>query len=311
MRSRSKSNPTFPATIDEHPNWRRRYAGDAAELLDRPDVRNRLAAAERREANDERAARHDAAAIPQRLYLRRCTRLWSPYFASLGISHLYASPIMTARPGSPHGYDVIDPTRVNPELGGEEEFRRLVARRFGGMQMGLIVDIVPNHMAVGNDNAWWMDVLARGRNSRYAKFFDIDWAPVRPHLRDKVLLPILGRPYGEALAAGDITLAARQRARSLSSSAISITYFRLADADRVIEGASPDVFDPHSPTGRERLHQLLERQHYRLAWWRCANDEINWRRFFDINDLAAIRVEDDEVFESGSRARCFGFMRKD
>ena len=128
-----------------------------------------------------------------------------PYFAALGVSHLYASPIMTARPGSMHGYDTIDPTRVNPELGGEEELRRLVdeLRRH---EMGLIVDIVPNHMAVGSDNAWWMDVLARGRDSRYAEYFDIDWAPDNPHLRGKVLLPILGRPYGEALAAGEITL---------------------------------------------------------------------------------------------------------
>ncbi len=128
-----------------------------------------------------------------------------PYFAALGISHVYASPIMTARPASLHGYDVVDPTRVNPELGGEEEFRRLVdtLRR---QQMGMIVDIVPNHMAVGSNNAWWMSVLAHGRNSRHAKFFDIDWTPDNPQLHDKVLLPILGRPYGEALAAGEITL---------------------------------------------------------------------------------------------------------
>ena len=127
------------------------------------------------------------------------------YFAALGISHLYASPIMTARPGSMHGYDAVDPTRINPELGGEEEFRRLVAelRRH---EMGIIIDIVPNHMAIGSDNPWWMDVLARGRTSRYAKFFDIDWEPVSLHLRGKVLLPILGRPYGEALAAGEMRL---------------------------------------------------------------------------------------------------------
>ena len=127
------------------------------------------------------------------------------YFAALGVSHLYASPIMTARPGSTHGYDTIDPTRVNPELGGEEGLRRLVGelRRH---EMGLIVDIVPNHMAVGSGNAWWMDVLARGRDSRYAQYFDIDWEPDDPHLRGKVLLPILGRPYDEALAAGEIAL---------------------------------------------------------------------------------------------------------
>ena len=128
-----------------------------------------------------------------------------PYFAALGISHLYASPIMTARPGSTHGYDSIDPTRVNPELGGEEGLRRLVAelRRH---ELGLIVDIVPNHMAVASGNAWWIDVLAHGRDSRYARYFDIDWEPDDPHLRGKVLLPVLGRPYEEALAAGEIAL---------------------------------------------------------------------------------------------------------
>ena len=129
----------------------------------------------------------------------------APYFAALGVSHLYLSPILTARAGSMHGYDVVDPTRVNPELGGEEAFRRLVqeARRNG---LGIIVDIVPNHMAIGSDNRWWMDVLARGRESRFAKYFDIDWTPDNPHLRGKVALPILGRPYGQALAAGEITV---------------------------------------------------------------------------------------------------------
>ena len=219
-----------------------------------------------------------------------------PYFAALGISHLYASPIMTARAGSKHGYDTIDPTLVNPELGGEEELRRLVdeLRRH---EMGLIVDIVPNHMAVGSDNAWWMDVLARGRDSRYAKYFDIDWAPDNPHLRDKVLLPILGRPYGEALAAGEMTLHGDTFIQYFDHK------FPLAAGGLDLAGepsslSSASAFDPASSAGRERLHGLLEKQHYRLAWWRSANDEINWRRFFDINELAALRVEDDEVFEA-------------
>ena len=109
-------------------------------------------------------------------------RSLAPYFASLGISHIYASPIMTARPGSPHGYDVVDPTRVNPELGGEAELLRLV-EELRRHDLGLIVDIVPNHMAVGSGNRWWMDVLARGRESRYAKYFDIDWNPPNSDLR--------------------------------------------------------------------------------------------------------------------------------
>jgi malto-oligosyltrehalose synthase len=218
-----------------------------------------------------------------------------PYFSSLGISHLYASPIMTARPGSLHGYDMIDPTRINPELGGEEEFQRLVAelRRH---DMGIIVDIVPNHMAIGADNPWWMDVLTAGRTSRFAKYFDIDWKPVDLHLRGKVLLPVLGRPYGEALAAAEIRLESE-------NGKAWVRYFDhvfpLADAtSRAVAQASPKAYDPATPQGRERLHEILEDQYYRLAWWRLANDEINWRRFFDINDLVGLRVEIDEVFET-------------
>jgi (1->4)-alpha-D-glucan 1-alpha-D-glucosylmutase len=219
-----------------------------------------------------------------------------PYFAALGVSHLYASPITTARPGSTHGYDTIDPTRINPELGGEEGLRRLVGelRRH---EMGLIIDIVPNHMAVGSGNAWWMDVLARGRDSRYTRYFDIDWEPDNPRLRGKVLLPILGRPYAEALAAGEIAL------RADNAGDAFIQYFDhkfplAAGTPALCEHRSSAAFDPTSAGGRERLHQLLEEQHYRLAWWRSANDEINWRRFFDINELVAVRVEDDEVFEA-------------
>lgn len=220
-----------------------------------------------------------------------------PYFAALGISHIYASPIMTARPGSGHGYDVIDPTRVNPELGGEEGLRRFVdtLRRH---QLGLVVDIVPNHMAIGSNNAWWMDVLKHGRRSSYAKYFDIDWQPANAVLHDKVLVPVLGRPYGEALAAGEITLR-----RIDDGGGFVVGYFEhvfpVAETNAVaIAGLGPAAFDAGSEAGRQRLHSLLEEQHYRLAWWRSANDDINWRRFFDINELAALRVEDDEVFEA-------------
>src|SRR6185437_12809452 len=131
----------------------------------------------------------------------------APYLRELGISHLYSSPVLTARPGSIHSYDVIDPTTVNPELGGESGLRALVAAlRAEGL--GLIVDIVPNHMAVGGgDNAWWQDVLQHGPDSRYAHYFDIDWAPPDPELQGKLLAPFLGRPYGEALAAGELRLA--------------------------------------------------------------------------------------------------------
>ena len=222
-------------------------------------------------------------------------RSLAPYFASLGISHIYASPIMTARLGSPHGYDVVDPAHVNPELGGEAELFRLVAelRQHG---LGLIVDIVPNHMAVGSGNRWWMDVLARGQESRYAKYFDIQWNPPNSELRGKLLLPVLGRPYGEALDGGEIILR-----RDDETSAFIVRYFDHVfpiAAGGIAADAALGDFDPAELQGRARLHELLEKQHYRLAWWRLANDAINWRRFFDINELAALRVEDDEVFEA-------------
>ncbi len=218
-----------------------------------------------------------------------------PYFSALGVSHLYASPIMTARSGSLHGYDVIDPSRINPELGGKQEFQRLVAalRRHG---MGIVIDIVPNHMAIGPGNRWWMDVLAKGRTSRYAKYFDIDWDSADPQLCGKVLLPVLGRQYGEALLAGEIKLV-------VEKGKAYVRYFDhifpLADctAQDVVE-AGPDAYDPATSQGRARLHEVLEAQSYRLAWWRLANDAINWRRFFDINDLIAVRVESDDVFEA-------------
>ncbi|HBK09016.1 MAG TPA: malto-oligosyltrehalose synthase, partial [Acetobacteraceae bacterium] len=129
-----------------------------------------------------------------------------PYIADLGISHVYSSPILMARAGSIHGYDVVDPTAVNPELGGEDGFRDFVTvLRTAGL--GLIVDIVPNHMAVGgSDNPWWTELLRHGRASRYANFFDVDWETGDRDLRGKVLAPFLGRPYGEALDAGEIRL---------------------------------------------------------------------------------------------------------
>jgi (1->4)-alpha-D-glucan 1-alpha-D-glucosylmutase len=129
-----------------------------------------------------------------------------PYLAALGITHLYASPLLKARPGSTHGYDIVDHNDINPELGGEPALRELVAtlRAHG---MGLILDIVPNHMGVGGaDNAWWLDVLEWGRASPYATYFDIDWDPPNPALRNRLLAPFLGAPYGTCLANGDIAL---------------------------------------------------------------------------------------------------------
>jgi (1->4)-alpha-D-glucan 1-alpha-D-glucosylmutase len=220
-----------------------------------------------------------------------------PYLAALHVSHLYASPILTARSGSMHGYDVIDPTQVNPELGGEPAFRRLVAalREVG---LGIIVDIVPNHMAIGNDNPWWMDLLNLGRKSRYARYFDIDWNPSDPAIHGKVLAPVLGRPYGEALARREIALTYNASADRYEARYFDHVFPIAPDLRADIERRTLDAFDPRTATGKDQLHALLERQNFHLAWWRSANDNINWRRFFDINGLVALRVEDEDVFEA-------------
>ncbi|TFI58745.1 malto-oligosyltrehalose synthase [Sphingomonas parva] len=226
-----------------------------------------------------------------------------PYLDALGISHVYASPIGTARAGSNHGYDVVDPTRVNPELGGEAGFRALVAA-LRARGMGLILDIVPNHMAVGgSDNEWWLDLLEKGEASDHAKFFDVDWAPADPALKGKVLAPFLGAPYAEALASGDLVL--DQDGRGFAIVAYGTHRFPIRREDQaalLAEGGAlarlRALYDGRDPRGRERLHALLERQHWRLAWWRVAGDEINWRRFFEITELAGLRVEDPAVFDA-------------
>ena len=201
-----------------------------------------------------------------------------PYFAQLGVSHLYASPIAVARPGSMHGYDVIDPTTVNPELGGEAALRSLAAA-LAAAGLGLIADIVPNHMAADPANAWWADVLRHGRASRYARFFDIDW-----EADPKVVLPILGKSLEETLAAGEIEVG-REELRYFSH--------RLPLA-------------PGEPGG---LSDVLERQHYRLAWWRTAGDCINWRRFFDINELVSLRMDEPDGLRGGSCAAAQALRR--
>jgi (1->4)-alpha-D-glucan 1-alpha-D-glucosylmutase len=197
-----------------------------------------------------------------------------PYISSLGISHVYASPITTARAGSLHGYDVIDPTAVNPELGGEQALRSFVAAlRDAGL--GLIVDIVPNHMAADLANPWWVDVLRCGRASLYAGFFDIDWN----RGGGKVLLPVLGKPLREAVKAGEIAL---------------VPHPAGGRALRYFSQFFPLAAEPVEDEGG--LAAVLRGQHYRLAWWRVAGDEINWRRFFDINELVSLRQEVNETF---------------
>ena len=128
-----------------------------------------------------------------------------PYLQQLGIGDAYASPIFEARPGSMHGYDVTRHDRLNPELGGEGAFHPFAAtlKEHG---LGLLLDIVPNHMGVGNDSLWWQDVLENGRASRYSGYFDIDWTPLKAAMQSKLLLPILGKQYGEALESKEIQL---------------------------------------------------------------------------------------------------------
>jgi (1->4)-alpha-D-glucan 1-alpha-D-glucosylmutase len=200
-----------------------------------------------------------------------------PYLARLGVSHAYCSPVLRARAGSTHGYDVVDHRAINPELGGQAAFDAFV-EALHAHGMGLILDIVPNHMGVfGDDNAWWQDVLQNGPQSRYARYFDIEWHPANRDLEGKVLAPVLGEHYGEALERGALALeegAVRYHGHR----------FPLRPRDALAPG--------------EDLHALLERQAYRLAYWRVAADEINYRRFFDVNDLAALRQEDAEVFEA-------------
>lgn len=218
------------------------------------------------------------------------------YWAELGVSHLYASPIATARAGSTHGYDVVDPTTINPVLGGEDGFRAMAAA-LRAKGLGVVLDIVPNHVAVGgDDNAWWLDVLENGRASPYARFFDIDWCPADLSLSGKVLAPFLGLPYADALASGAVQL---EVAAGLPAIRVHDAHrFPLRRCDHAEALAAPDAYDVATAGGRERLHDLLERQHYRLAWWRTAGDAINWRRFFDITELAALRIEDPAVFEA-------------
>ena len=153
-------------------------------------------------------------AIPRATYRLQFTKDFTfddaaalaPYLKQLGISHLYASPFLKARPGSTHGYDIIDHGQLNPELGGEEAFARL-SDALKKHDLGLILDFVPNHMGVGHaDNAWWLDVLEWGKDSPYAQAFDIDWDAVPFRHNPGVLLPILGKPYGEALQSGEIEL---------------------------------------------------------------------------------------------------------
>lgn len=222
-----------------------------------------------------------------------------PYYARLGVSHLYLSPIGTAVPGSTHGYDVTDPGQVNPELGGEAALAELHAA-VQAHDMGLILDIVPNHMAADAHNPWWWDVLRHGRGSRFADWFDIDWRS--PGHDGKLWLPVLDRPYAQALAEGVLKLVLDAAGEP------QLEHHQTPFPVRVEGGNLPQDLQSRRDwahrinqgalRGEDTLHRLLERQAYRLAWWRVGNDMINYRRFFDITSLAAIRMERADVFNA-------------
>lgn len=282
-----------------------------------------------------------------------------PYMAALGISHVYASPILRARPGSEHGYDIVDHNTINSEIGDRASLQMFVDE-LNKNEMGLILDFVPNHMGVGYaDNDWWLHVLEWGEASPYAHFFDIDWRSAEESLKGKVLLPVLGDRYGTVLENGELVLTFSEREGSFS-----VFYYQhrfpvsphhyaeiLKTGTEAVRSAESDLRPliqdfgnlTRKPRGRtqqtgtlkrteelkgvlarlaasnsdvaaacdaactfyngvrgdlrsyDALHRLLEAQAYRPSYWRLAAHEINYRRFFDINDLAGIRVEEPEV----------------
>ena len=275
-----------------------------------------------------------------------------PYLQRLGISHVYASPFLKARKGSTHGYDIVDHTQFNPELGGEAGFMRL-STVLKQHDIGLIQDFVPNHVGVHfADNPWWLDVLEWGQASPHAASFDIDWDLLPYRARGGVLLPIIGSSYGEALKKGEIELrydaeqgsfsawyyehrlpiapdryseilkaivkeaAAEANPTGQQILALASRYRGLRHPDRneapafkadlkaiaggveiIARGLAAYRAGPDRSTQTLALHHLLERQHYKLGHWRLASSDINYRRFFDVNTLAGLRVEEAHTFD--------------
>ena len=361
----------LPGTTEvTYPNWRRKLPVALEDWADAQTFR-RITAALRRERGAAPGTAADRAAVPDipsatyRLQLRAGfgfdqAAAVLPYLKALGISHVYLSPIMQARPGSTHGYDVTDYGRLNPELGGAAAFERYCAAlKVCGLRQ--VVDIVPNHMGVLDaPNRWWRDILTHGQASRYARHFDINWQSPNPLNNGKVLLAVLGSQYGTTVARGELKLEFEP-----ASGAFEVTYFahqlpidprespqvltlalkrlqgqqrasleavigqlselpardaplepgeraRAADdavaklavaasSATVADAINAAVADINHEHGFGRLHELLDAQPYRLAHWRVAADEINYRRFFDINDLAGVRSELPEVFEDVHR----------
>ena len=218
------------------------------------------------------------------------------YLAALGISHVYCSPCLQSARGSTHGYDIVEPRRVSDERGGEEGFGRLcrsVAE--GGMDM--VLDIVPNHMAASpSENLLWRDVLAKGQASQRAEFFDINWDPPEASLRGRVLLPVLASPLEEMLQSGQIRLAIRDGQIVCDCNGMELPLAEESIQPRTEESTASEYIDKVN-ADHLRLKGMLYVQHYRLAHWRDADTRINYRRFFSIAGLVAVRVEHDDVFE--------------
>jgi len=224
------------------------------------------------------------------------------YLSRLGIETVYLSPIATATPGSTHGYDVCDPTEVDPALGGWPAWERFAAEA-SRLGLGILVDHVPNHQAASEHNPAWADVLRRGAASRSARVFDIDWAA----LGGRISLPVLARPFAEALSAGQVRVGvagAGEASGLLVGEPVAIVAghrFPLAPGSWTAIAETPAALARwsrgRSTEARRGLSALLERQHWRLAWWRTAPEDIAYRRFFDIDGLVGVRVEDPVVFE--------------
>ncbi|NII11135.1 malto-oligosyltrehalose synthase [Oleiagrimonas sp. C23AA] len=215
-----------------------------------------------------------------------------PRLARLGISHLYTSPLTAAVPGSTHGYDGVDPTRISPELGGEAALKRLV-HALHAHDMGLLLDIVPNHLAAHADNPWWQDVLRHGTESPYAGYFDIDWKA--PGAQGRLQWPVLDRPYAQALQQGVLTVMVEgDNAWFCHHQQRFPLYLPRQRCTHAIDAEWASKVN-QSP---QALHELHERQAYHLLWWRAGHDQINIRRFFDITSLVAVRVERREVFDA-------------
>ena len=221
------------------------------------------------------------------------------YLRELGISDVYASPLFQAGPESTHGYDTCCFGKMNPNIGSSDDFNRFTSE-LKDRRVGLLLDLVPNHMSATLSNPWWFDVLENGRESRYASFFDINWAPPNPASRDKVLLPVLEDDYEKVLQAGKLWLVFENGKFFLAYYAkkFPINTGTIAAGGIDNPGKMPDELNGTAGNAHsfDKLDSLIQRQNYRLAYWRDGAKEINYRRFFDVTEMVALKMELPEVF---------------